>query len=146
MFLMWYLNPDKIALPWRAYCSVPSPYSSPHYPYWPSSRAPPPVYSPPFPPANLESLSPAGVFLGVFTTDDSFERRMLVRTTWAGHPRSRNGAGQGDGGKGTSRTIVRFIMGKPRRDYEHMINMEMESTPSQLALGSCIWLMSTYRV
>lgn len=126
MFLMWYLNPDKEPLPWRAYCSIPSPYSSPHIPFI-SPKALPPVYSPPFPPHNLDSLAPAGVFLGVFSYDASFERRMLVRTTWAGHSRSRNGAGAGDGGNGTSRTIVRFILGRPRDKYEPMVRMEMES-------------------
>lgn len=60
--------------------------------------------------------------------DSAFERRMLVRTTWASHTRSRDGAGDGDGGAGTSRTIVRFILGQPRKEWEKRINLEMEST------------------
>ncbi|KAG6890376.1 hypothetical protein C0992_001966 [Termitomyces sp. T32_za158] len=80
----------------------------------------------PFPPPDLDSLSPAGIFVGVFSVDSSFERRMLVRTSWATHPRSRNGAGEGDGGVGTSRTIVRFVMGQPRKDWERRIKLEME--------------------
>jgi hypothetical protein len=51
---------------------------------------------------------------------------MLIRSTWASHPRSRNGAGHGDGGAGTSRTIVRFIMGQPRKTWERRVRVEME--------------------
>ncbi|KAG6868597.1 hypothetical protein C0993_000623 [Termitomyces sp. T159_Od127] len=131
LLLIYILNPDKEALPWRAYCSNPSltaqfdPYtSSEPYPFHPvdaSSTTPLP-----FPPPDLDSLSPAGIFLGVFSVDSSFERRMLVRTSWATHPRSRNGAGEGDDGVGTSRTIVRFIIGQPRKDWERRIRLEME--------------------
>jgi hypothetical protein len=85
------------------------------------------IYAPPFPPPNLDDLPPAGVFLGVFTIAKGLERRMLIRNTWASHVRSRNGAGFGDAGNGTSRTVVRFIMGKPAKAYEASVAMEMES-------------------
>lgn len=88
-----------------------------------------------FPPDNLETLSPAGIFLGVFSMDTGFERRSLIRSTYASHPRSRNGAGEGDGGIGTSRTVVRFIMGKPRKDWERRVQLEMESA---YALIDCV--------
>ncbi|CAK5280525.1 unnamed protein product, partial [Mycena citricolor] len=104
LLLMYILNPDKDPLPWRAYCFA----------------------SPAFPPTNLDSLPPAGILLGVFSIDSGYERRSLVRTTWAKHVRSRNGAGDGDGGLGTSRTIVRFVMGQPRKDFERRIRLEME--------------------
>ncbi len=52
---------------------------------------------------------------------------MLVRSTWARHVRSREGAGKGDGGVGTSRTVVRFILGQPRKDWERRVKLEMES-------------------
>jgi hypothetical protein len=52
---------------------------------------------------------------------------MLVRTTWASHPRSRRGSAGGDDGTGTSRTLVRFIVGQPRKDWERRIKLEMES-------------------
>lgn len=81
---------------------------------------------PPFPPSHFEALPPAGVFVGVFSMDSSSERRMLIRSTWASHARSRNGAGNGDGGEGTSRTIVRFIMGQPRKAWERRVRVEME--------------------
>jgi len=129
--LVHLLNPDKEPLPWRAYCTTPET----------STRAPPlnahPTFlnismvesappMPPFPPSNFESLPPAGVFVGVFSMDSSSERRMLIRSTWASHPRSRNGAGHGDGGAGSSRTIVRFIMGQPRKTWERRVRVEME--------------------
>ncbi|KAH7916449.1 glycosyltransferase family 31 protein [Hygrophoropsis aurantiaca] len=130
LFLMYILNPDKEPLPWRAYCSIPPPTTlSPHlraaplYPYIDPISEPEPQS---FPPDDLDSLPPAGVFLGVFSMDSGFERRMLIRTTWAGHPRSRNGAGAGDDGKGTSRTLVRFILGQPRKGWERRIQTEME--------------------
>jgi hypothetical protein len=126
--LIYILNPDKEPLPWRAYCSVPA-SSKPPIP----STISDPLLSPPdhgfqpaFPPDNLESLPPAGVFVGVFSMDSAFERRMLVRTTWASHGRSRDGAGTGDGGAGTSRSIVRFILGQPRKNWERRIKLEME--------------------
>ncbi|TFK30418.1 hypothetical protein FA15DRAFT_580231 [Coprinopsis marcescibilis] len=126
LLLMYILNPDKEPLPWRAYCTDTSlvPLSDTAHPLQGilverSSSS--------FPPANLDSLPPAGLFLGVFTVDSSFERRMLIRTTWASHSRSRNGAAEGDGGRGTSRTIVRFILGQPRKDWERRVKLEMET-------------------
>ncbi|KAJ7293554.1 glycosyltransferase family 31 protein [Mycena rebaudengoi] len=106
LLLMYILNPDKDPLPWRAYCSAPLAQ---------------------FPPARLDSLPPAGVLVGVFSIDSGYERRSLVRSTWANHVRSRNGAGEGDGGLGTSRTIVRFVMGEPRKDWDRRIRLEMET-------------------
>ncbi|KAH8100688.1 hypothetical protein BXZ70DRAFT_892960 [Cristinia sonorae] len=130
--LIYILNPDKEPLPWRGYCTIP-----------PSTTAPPPLMIPPtasfpfipphnftppsFPPENLDSLSPAGLFIGVMSMDTSFERRSFIRSSWAGHERSRNGAGVGDDGEGTSRTVVRFILGQPRKDWERRIQLEMET-------------------
>lgn len=79
------------------------------------------------------------MFVGVFSMDTSVERRMLIRSTWASHVRSREGAGDGDGGIGTSRTIVRFIIGQPRKDLERRIKLEIESAYMRLLL--CIqWI------
>jgi hypothetical protein len=105
--------------------STPSDYFSPSssYPYSdPTSAAIPP----PFPPADLDTLPPAGLFIGVFSVDSAFDRRMLVRTTWASHPRSRDGANGADDGVGTSRSIVRFIVGQPRKGWERRIKLEMD--------------------
>ena len=73
-----------------------------------------------FPPDNFYTLTPAGVFLGIFSMDSSLERRMFVRTTFANHERSRVD-------NGTSRTIVRFILGKPRPEWDRRIQLEAES-------------------
>ncbi|KAJ3758671.1 glycosyltransferase family 31 protein [Lentinula raphanica] len=131
LLLMYILNPDKDPLPWRAYCSMPS-MNSPPDPNNPNLYSDPyydrylGMTTPPFPHEELDALPPAGLFVGVFSTDISFERRALVRSTWASHPRSREGAGDGDDGVGTSRTIVRFILGQPRKDWERLIQLEME--------------------
>lgn len=69
--------------------------------------------------------------------DSAIERRMMVRSTWASHERSRNGAGEGDDGYGTSRTIVRFVLGKPRSSWEERIRLEAESKePSKLFIAT----------
>jgi hypothetical protein len=82
---------------------------------------------PDFPPPHLDTLPPTGLFIGVFSIDSAFERRSLIRTSWASHIRSRNGALDDDQGDGTSRTIVRFVIGQPKKDYERRIQLEMES-------------------
>jgi hypothetical protein len=56
----------------------------------------------------------------------------MIRSTWASHKRSRYGAGEGDGGFGTSRTIVRFILGVPSKDWERRVMLEMESASDLL--------------
>jgi len=139
---MHILNPDKASLPWRAYCSVPRRSTTPPSIYLsatdenftlelPYGLDPTDTgaanYTTPFPPPHFDDLPPAGVFLGVFSTDSGGERRMFIRNTWASHPRSRNGADPGDDGNGTSRTIVRFILGKPRADWERRVQLEMDS-------------------
>lgn len=131
--IIYLCNPDKQPLPWRGYCTIPNFSTEPPPaslgPYDSFPLAPPNgTFTPQsFPPDNLESLSPAGVFVGVFSMDTGIERRMLIRSTYASHPRSRNGAGAGDGGAGTSRTVVRFVMGKPRKEWERRIQLEMET-------------------
>lgn len=128
--LMYILNPDKAPVPWRGYCTIPeaNDYPEPlsytaYFPKQPSAG----FSTPSFPPDDFETLPPAGVFLGVFSMDSSYERRQLIRSTYATHPRSRNGAGAGDGGNGTSRTIVRFIMGRPRSDMERRVKLEIDT-------------------
>lgn len=101
--MIYQLNPDKEALPWRTYCAA----------------------QPSFPPDNFHELAPAGVFLGVFSMDSGLERRMFVRTTFANHERSRVD-------NGTARTIVRFIVGRPRPEWERRIQLEAESELSAI--------------
>ncbi|KAH9046248.1 glycosyltransferase family 31 protein [Lactarius hengduanensis] len=106
--LIHLLNPDKEPLPWRAYCTVPEASTDPpprnaHPTFLNISTVASSPPMPPFPPENFDSLPPAGVLVGV-----------------------RNGAGDGDGGAGTSRTVVRFIMGQPRKTWERRVRVEME--------------------
>ncbi|KAH7104775.1 hypothetical protein BKA62DRAFT_693375 [Auriculariales sp. MPI-PUGE-AT-0066] len=145
LFLIWYLNPDKVVLPWRAYCAVPpdspkmpaanaiatetvspaqllalynssAPFAQPNVPLFPPEDFP----------FDWETLPPTGIFLGVMSIDSATELRMLARTTWASHIRSRHGAFPGDGGRSTSRTIVRFIIGQPRPEWKEQIRLEQE--------------------
>ncbi len=141
LLLMHILEPDKEPLPWRLYCSIPrtsvtppplnASAFSPSYPFSALTHADlssiSSIIPAPFPPPNLEELPPAGLFVGVFSMDSAVERRMLVRTTWANHERSRNGAGVGDSGRGTSRSVVRFILGRPSSSWEERIKLEAES-------------------
>lgn len=105
LFLIYQLNPDKEVLPWRTQCTM----------------------QPNFPPDNFYALSPVGVFLGIFSMDSSLERRMFVRTTFANHERSRVD-------NGTSRTVVRFILGKPRPEWERRIQLEAETYHDMIIL------------
>lgn len=95
---MYLLNPDKAPLPWRSYCAT----------------------EPPFPADELTKYPPVGVFVGVMSTDTAVERRMLIRSTWAQHARSRGSDGS------TDRTIVRFILGIPQSDWTRRIQLEAE--------------------
>ncbi|KAG8759093.1 hypothetical protein FRC12_009854 [Ceratobasidium sp. 428] len=114
LLLMHILNPDKYMLPWRSYCSL-----SPAFPPKPSSSS--------FQQPSLDALPPAGVFVGVMSMDSAFERRQLIRSTWASHERSRGGASGEQGLNNTSRTVVRFILGQPRKDWERRIKLEHQT-------------------
>ncbi|RPD62891.1 hypothetical protein L227DRAFT_572759 [Lentinus tigrinus ALCF2SS1-6] len=137
--LIYILNPDKEPLPWRGYCTLPQHSGGP-----PSvslsptallqTPLPTNITYPSFPPPDFDTLAPAGVFIGVFSMDTSVERRMLVRSTWARHMRSREGAATGDDGVATSRTIVRFILGQPSKDWERRVKLEMETYKDMVIL------------
>jgi hypothetical protein len=62
--------------------------------------------------------------------DSGLERRMFVRTTFANHERSRVD-------NGTSRTVVRFILGKPRPEWERRIQLEAESVSIPSLVEQC---------
>ncbi|OSX67539.1 glycosyltransferase family 31 protein [Postia placenta MAD-698-R-SB12] len=129
--IIYILNPDKEPLPWRGYCTIPRLSTAPPSYDLPTTASfpfhPPANFTPPdFPPPDLDMLPPAGVFVGVFSMDNAVERRMLIRSSWASHQRSRAGAGEGDSAAGTSRTVVRFILGQPRKEWARRIRLEME--------------------
>lgn len=115
LFLMYLLNPDKAPLPWRSYCAL----------------------EPPFPAEELASLPPVGIFLGVMSTDTAVERRMLIRSTWAQHVRSRGSDGS------TDRTVVRFILGVPQADWTRRIQLEAECQSSVSPAFFTIFLPSS---
>ncbi|CAE6443023.1 unnamed protein product [Rhizoctonia solani] len=92
--IIYFVNSFKVALPWRRYC----------------------YETAPFPPANYSTLAPVGVFLGVLTVASGYERRMMIRESYAAHPASRI--------PGTERTVVRFIMGLPTGPDVQSIQIE----------------------
>ncbi|CAE6429062.1 unnamed protein product [Rhizoctonia solani] len=102
----WITREDKYQLPWRSYCTL----------------------QPEFPPADLslESIPPVGLFVGVMSTAMGFQRRQLIRSTWASHPRSRGGADGQSNLEGTSRTVVKFIVGAPSPSVERRLRLENE--------------------
>ncbi|GAC93114.1 glycosyltransferase [Pseudozyma hubeiensis SY62] len=99
--IIYILNPDKEQLPWRFYCQK----------------------QPPFPHAYADALAPVDVFVGVFSIDSSYERRHLIRSTYATHelpldPHT---------GMPTSNVQVKFIIGKPRRAHARRVALELET-------------------
>ncbi|KAG8698629.1 hypothetical protein FRC08_005796 [Ceratobasidium sp. 394] len=114
LLLMHVLNPDKYMLPWRSYCSL-----APAFPPKASSAS---SFQP-----SLEDIPPAGIFVGVMSMDSAFERRQLIRSTWASHERSRGGTSGEQGLNNTSRTVVRFILGQPRKDWARRIKLEQQA-------------------
>jgi len=99
--IMYILNPDKEAVPWRNYCS-----SQPQFPH-----------------SYADSLAPIDLFVGVFSTDSAAasERRHLIRNTYAAHtlPLDLNG-------NPTPNVVVKFILGKPRKANARRIALEKE--------------------
>ena len=143
MTLIYILNPDKEALPWRQYChsSYPSLYSlqdlsAPSdydlfghsttlslvplthnhsaWPYHPHTQQPHSVESK----TDLAELEPVGVLLGVFTIDSGVERRHMIRQSYGSHWRSRK--------EGTEGVRLRFVMGRPRAKFAKAVELEME--------------------
>ncbi|CUA71207.1 Putative zinc metalloproteinase in scaA 5'region [Rhizoctonia solani] len=102
----WITREDKYQLPWRSYCTL----------------------EPEFPPAALalDSIPPVGLFIGVMSTARGFQKRQLIRSTWASHPKSRGGVDGKSEREGTSRTVVRFIVGAPSPSVEKKLGLENE--------------------
>lgn len=99
--IIYILNPDKEPKPWRTYCQK----------------------QPSFPHAYADALAPVDVFVGVFSIDSAYERRHLIRSTYATHelpldPHT---------GKPTSNVQVKFIIGKPRQAHARRVALEMET-------------------
>lgn len=151
MTLIYILNPDKAALPWRQYChsdyptlySLQHPSSSSEYdlfghssaltlaplthehsawPYHPHKEQPYSVESK----SDLAQLEPVGILLGVFTIDSGVERRHMIRQSYGSHWRSRK--------EGTEGVRLRFVMGRPRAKYAKAVELEMEGECNSPAL------------
>lgn len=69
---------------------------------------------PDFPSALADSLAPVNVFVGVFSIDATYERRQLIRSTYARH--TSPGAN----------VVVKFILGRPRESHSRRVALEME--------------------
>lgn len=129
---------DKAALPWKRDCLSPHPSYHAFTPQSPtelqtialpsfdSSTSPVQPVHPLLPhplisPSSLESegVPPIGLFVGVFSTDKAFERRQMIRTTYARK-------GSGGGADGLQSVRVRFILGRPKPRYKALVELEME--------------------
>ncbi|WFD22390.1 hypothetical protein MEQU1_001060 [Malassezia equina] len=93
-------DPDKALVPWRQYCSE----------------------QPWFVRADVEHLAPVNFLVGVITVDEKFERRQVIRSTYASlttprHPET---------GQPLGNVQVKFVLGRPRKEYAERIALEME--------------------
>lgn len=100
MLIIYILNPDKEPLPWRTSCQQQMP----------------------FPHAYADALAPVNVLVGVVTTDSKYERRNIIRQTYARHslPTDVNG-------NPTANVQVKFILGKVRTSHARRVALEMEA-------------------
>ncbi|UZJ56670.1 hypothetical protein CBS101457_005990 [Exobasidium rhododendri] len=100
MLIIYILNPDKEPLPWRTYCQQQMP----------------------FPHAYADALAPVNVLVGVLTIDSKYERRNIIRQTYARHTLPTNADGHP-----SSNVQVKFILGKVRKSHARRIALEMET-------------------
>ncbi|KAI7951314.1 hypothetical protein MJO28_006998 [Puccinia striiformis f. sp. tritici] len=101
IFLIHYLDTDKEPLPWRTYCQ--------------EQRE--------FPHELADSLDPVNVFVGVFSVDSAYERRHLIRSTYARHSRPIDP----NTGQISHNVQLKFILGRPRLQHVRRVALEMET-------------------
>ncbi|PLW58284.1 hypothetical protein PCANC_00848 [Puccinia coronata f. sp. avenae] len=101
IFLIHYLDTDKEPLPWRTYCQ--------------EQRE--------FPHELADSLDPVNVFVGVFSVDSAYERRHLIRSTYARHSRPIDP----NTGQIAHNVQLKFVLGRPRIQHVRRIALEMET-------------------
>lgn len=94
------LDPDKRRMPWRTGC----------------------ITQPTFYNANVDHLAPVDLLVGVMTVDKNFERRQVIRQTYATLTRSLHNVTQ----RPLGNTQVKFILGRPLPQYAERIALEME--------------------
>lgn len=92
-------DPDKELMPWRKMCAN----------------------QPAFVNAAVADVDPVSLFVGVMSVDKDFERRSVIRDTYVRHtqPRMPNGHALGN-------VQVKFVLGRPRKEYAHQVALEME--------------------
>ncbi|KAA1123153.1 hypothetical protein PGTUg99_016656 [Puccinia graminis f. sp. tritici] len=101
IFLIHYLDTDKEPLPWRTFCQ--------------EQRE--------FPHELADSLDPVNVFVGVFSVDSAYERRHLIRSTYARHSRPIDP----NTGQIAHNVQLKFILGRPRIQHVRRVALEMET-------------------
>ncbi|KAK0550400.1 hypothetical protein OC846_003667 [Tilletia horrida] len=99
--IIYILNPDKEPKTWQYFCTSQDD----------------------FPHKLADSLAPVDVFVGVFSIDSSYERRQLIRSTYATHtlPYDVHTGAQ------LSNVQIKFILGRPRKIHARRVALEMEA-------------------
>ncbi|CAO1625654.1 unnamed protein product [Parajaminaea phylloscopi] len=100
LLIIYILNPDKEPKPWRTFCGE----------------------SKPFPHDLADSLAPVDVFVGVMTMDAKYERRAIIRQTYAAHTLPVDATT----GHAMSNVQLKFVMGSPRPEFARRVALEME--------------------
>lgn len=94
------LDPDKERMPWRDDCAL----------------------QPPFVNADVDHLAPVDVFVGVMSYDRAFERRNVIRNTYAAMTLPHDE----QTGRPLGNVQVKFILGRPHKKYAESVALEME--------------------
>lgn len=100
MLIIYILNPDKEPLPWRTFCQQQMP----------------------FPHAYADALAPVNVMVGIMTVDSKYERRSIIRNTYAKHTLPAD-----EHGNPTANVQVKFVLGKVRKAHARRVALEMEA-------------------
>ncbi|PWN26667.1 hypothetical protein BDZ90DRAFT_232799 [Jaminaea rosea] len=100
LLIIFILNPDKQPKPWRSFCAQQQV----------------------FPHAVADSLAPVDVIMGVMTVDSKFDRRSAIRQTYAKHTRPIDPVS----GEPLANVQVKFVLGRPRKQFARRIALEME--------------------
>lgn len=93
-------DPDKALMPWRQMCAN----------------------QPAFLNSAVDRLDPVDFLIGVMSVDNMVERRNVIRNTYVRHTPPRHA----QTGRPLSQAQVKFVLGRPRKEYQHAIAMEME--------------------
>ncbi|CAO1631586.1 unnamed protein product [Jaminaea pallidilutea] len=100
LLIIYILNPDKHPKPWRSFCAEQAP----------------------FPHTLADSLAPVDVFVGVMTIDANFERREVIRQTYA-----RTQPVDPITGVPMANVQLKFILGRPKPALAHRVALEIEA-------------------